>query len=279
MAGILYLVATPIGNLADITYRAIEILQTVDLIACEDTRHTQKLLQHYGIKTKTVSYHEHNEKQRAEELVAKLNDGVDVAIVSDAGSPAISDPGFRVVQQAIAANVRVVPIPGPSAMISALTASGLSTNEFFFVGFLPSGAEARREKLRELGALRTTLIFYEAPHRLGFLLKDAIEVLGDRHAVVARELTKIHEELKRGRLTELLDLFSADDKARGEFVVLIDGEPIANEIPESLTVAEVVDRLELEGLDHRSALKKAARQMGLSRAEAYRRLMVERARD
>lgn len=279
MPGTLYLVATPIGNLADITYRAIEILRTVHLIACEDTRHTQKLLQHYGIKTKTLSYHEHNERQRANELVEKLIEGLDVAIVSDAGTPAISDPGFRVVQQAIAANVRVVPIPGPSAMISALTASGLSTNQFFFAGFLPSGAEARREKLRELSALRTTLIFYEAPHRLGFLLKDGLEVLGDRHAVVARELTKIHEEVRRGRLSELLDLFPADDKARGEFVVLIDGEPVINGIRESETVAEVVDRLEQEGLDHRSALKKAARELGLSRAEAYRRLVVERGRD
>ena len=279
MQGTLYLVATPIGNLADITYRAIEILREVHLIACEDTRHTQKLLQHYGIKTKTLSYHEHNEKQRAKELVDKLNDGFDVAIVSDAGTPAISDPGFRVVQLAIAANVRVVPVPGPSALIAALTASGLSTNEFFFAGFLPSGAGARREKIRELSSLRVTLVLYEAPHRLPFLLQDALEFFDNRQAVVARELTKLHEEIRRGSLSELVKLFSSEEKARGEFVVLIDGQPVANVVSSSESVGDLVDRLESEGLDRRSALKKAAREMGLSRAEAYRRLVVERGGD
>jgi 16S rRNA (cytidine1402-2'-O)-methyltransferase len=275
MPGTLYLVATPIGNLADITHRALQILKDVDLIACEDTRHTHKLLQHYGINTKTVSYHEHNEQQRTAQLVDQLKQGNDIAVVSDAGTPSISDPGFRLVRAAIENDVRVVPVPGPSALISALIAAGLPTDEFFFAGFLPSRSNARRTRLNELRAVPGTLIFYEAPHRLATTLKDAYEILGEREAAVARELTKLYEEIKRGRLSELSSYFEDNDKARGEIVVLIDRNVLAepNDKTES-SIAALVDRFEQEGMDHRAALKKAARELGLSRAEAYRKLMA-----
>jgi len=275
MSGTLYLVATPIGNLADITHRALQILKDVDLIACEDTRHTQKLLQHYGINTKTVSYHEHNEQQRTAQLVDQLMQGSDIAVVSDAGTPSISDPGFRLVRAAIESDVPVVPVPGPSALISALIATGLPTDEFFFAGFLPSRSNARRTRLNELRAVPGTLIFYEAPHRLATTLRDAYEILGERDAAVARELTKFYEEIKRGRLSELSSYFEDNDKARGEIVVLIDRNVIAEATDKSeSSIAALVDRFEQEGMDHRAALKKAARELGLSRAEAYRKLLA-----
>ena len=207
MAGTLYLVATPIGNLEDITHRAVRLLGEVDLVACEDTRHTRKLLNHYGINTRTISYHEHNERERAVELLKSLKAGLDVALVSDAGTPAISDPGFRLARLAIENGVRVVPVPGASALITALVASGLPTDEFFFGGFLPARSGARRARLQELASISATLIFYEAPHRIAATLRDAHEILGEREAVVARELTKLHEEIARGRLSELAERF------------------------------------------------------------------------
>ena len=277
MPGTLYLVATPIGNLADITYRALQILRDVSLIACEDTRHTRKLLQHYGIDAKTVSYHEHNEQQRARELIALLREGSDIAVVSDAGTPAISDPGFRLVRAAIDNGISVVPVPGPSAMIAALVASGLPTDEFFFGGFLPARASARRVRLSELRAVPGTLIFYEAPHRLAASVQDAYEVLGEREAVVARELTKLHEEIRRGRLSELARHY-ANVEPRGEIVLLVD-RTVLDQVSTAATppqsVAQLVAQFEAEGLDRRAALKKAARELGLSRAEAYRRLTRE----
>jgi 16S rRNA (cytidine1402-2'-O)-methyltransferase len=276
MAGTLYLVATPIGNLADITHRALDILRNVSIIACEDTRHTRKLLQHYGLSTKTISYHEHNEQQRARELVQKLQEGNDIAVVSDAGTPSISDPGFRLVRAAIENDVLVVPVPGPSALISALIAAGLPTDEFFFGGFLPAKSNARRERLTELRSIPGTLVFYEAPHRLSETLKDALETLGEREAVVARELTKLHEEIKRGRLSELTKHY-ATEEPRGEIVLLID-RTVLEEAMTNESVADLVDQFERDGLDHRAALKKAARALGLSRAEAYRRLQTERGR-
>ena len=275
MPGTLYLVATPIGNLADITHRALQVLRDVDLIACEDTRHTHKLLQHYGITTKTISYHEHNEPQRAAQLIDSLQQGSDVAVVSDAGTPSISDPGFRLVRAAIENEIPVVPVPGPSALISALIAAGLPTDEFFFAGFLPSRSNARRTRLGELRAVPGTLIFYEAPHRLAATLKDAHEILGEREAVVARELTKLHEEIRRGLLSELSKQYE-NEEPRGEIVVLIDRNVIGATIQQSTSVATLVDRFEQDGLDHRAALKKAARELGLSRAEAYRKLIAER---
>jgi 16S rRNA (cytidine1402-2'-O)-methyltransferase len=281
MAGTLYLISTPIGNLEDITHRALRLLGEVDVIACEDTRHTQKLLSHYGIKTKTVSYHEHNERERAAELLKQLERGLDIAVVSDAGTPGISDPGFRLARIAIDSGVRVVPVPGASALITALVASGMPTDEFFFGGFLPARSGARRARLSEMRSIPATLIFYEGPHRIAATLKDARDMLGEREAVVARELTKMHEEIARGRLSELAERFSNSESARGEMVLIIDRTVIQTEGGtdggESLTsISALVTVLENEGLDHRAALKKAARQLGISRAEAYRRLVAER---
>jgi 16S rRNA (cytidine1402-2'-O)-methyltransferase len=283
MAGTLYVVATPIGNLEDMTYRAVRVLTEVDLVACEDTRHSHKLLNHYGIKTKTVSYHEHNERERAGELLASLKSGLDVAIVSDAGTPGISDPGFRVVRMALEEGLRVVPVPGPTALISALVASGLPSDEFFFGGFLPARTGARRTRFADLAAIPFTLVFYEAPHRIAASLKDAREILGEREAVVARELTKLHEEILRGRLSELAAQFSqAAQEPRGEMVLVIDRNVIVSaddETKSGFSVAATVAVLEAQGLDARSALKKSARQLGISRDEAYRRLTAERARE
>lgn len=276
MPGTLYLVATPIGNLADITHRALQVLRDVDLIACEDTRHTHKLLAHYGITTKTISYHEYNEQQRAAQLVEQVKQGANIAVVSDAGTPAVSDPGFRLVRAAIENDVPVVPVPGPSALIAALIAAGLPTDEFFFAGFLPARTNARRARLSELQTVPGTLIFYEAPHRLAATLRDAYETLGEREAVVARELTKVHEEIRRGRLSELSNHYESEEP-RGEIVVLIDRNVISAAQPQ-LGVAALVDQFEQAGLDQRAALKKAARELGLSRAEAYRKLISERAR-
>ena len=276
MPGTLYLVATPIGNLADITHRALQVLNDVDLIACEDTRHTHKLLNHYGINTKTISYHEHNEQQRAAELIDRLRQGTSIAVVSDAGTPSISDPGFRLVRAAIENEIVVVPVPGPSALIAALIAAGLPTDEFFFAGFLPSRTSARRTRLTELQSIPGTLIFYEAPHRLAATLADAYEILGEREAVVARELTKLHEEIRRGLLSKLAADYTEKTDIRGEIVVLIDRNVIGAAATSSVSVATLVDQFEQAGLDHRTALKKAARELGLSRAEAYRKLLSER---
>ncbi len=279
MAGTLYLVATPIGNLEDITHRAVRLLREVNVIACEDTRHTQKLLNHYGINTRTISYHEHNERERARELLKLLEAGSDVAIVSDAGTPGISDPGFQLARLAIESEVRVVPVPGPSALIAALIASGLPTDEFFFGGFLPARSGARRTRLAELRSITATLVFYEGPHRIAAALRDAHEILGEREAVVARELTKMHEEIARGRLSELAERFSSSESARGEMVLIIDRTVIKSELENTVSVvsiAALVMALEAEGLDHRAALKKAARELGVTRDEAYRRLVAER---
>ena len=274
--GTLYLVATPIGHLADITHRALQVLNDVDLIACEDTRHTHKLLNHYGITTKTISYHEHNEQQRATELIDRLKRGTNIALVSDAGTPSISDPGFRLVRAAIENDIPIVPIPGPSALITALIAAGLPTDEFFFAGFLPARANARRTRLSEVQSVPGTLIFYEAPHRLAETLKDAYEILGEREAVVARELTKLHEEIRRGRLSELTADYADRTDIRGEIVLLIDRNVIGAAATQTVSVATLVNQYEQDGLDHRAALKKAARELGLSRAEAYRKLLAER---
>ena len=278
MAGSLYIVSTPIGNLEDITQRALRVLAEVDLIACEDTRHSRKLLSHYGINTRTISYHEHNERERAAELLTRLQAGASIAVVSDAGTPGINDPGFRLVRLAIENDVRVVPLPGPSALIAALVSSGLPTGEFFFGGFLPAKANARRSRLAELRAVPATLIFYEAPHRIAATLQDAHEILGQRQAVVARELTKMHEEFGRGLLSELAEHYASPETARGEMVLIIDRTMIAGESVASVAVSitSLVARFEAEGLDQRAALKKAARELGVPRAEAYRRLVAER---
>ncbi len=276
MPGTLYLVATPIGNLKDISLRALDVLRSVDLIACEDTRHTRKLLTHFGISTKLVSYHEHNEKERAEELGHDLSTGKSVAIVSDAGTPGINDPGFRLVQKAIAIGSRVEPIPGAAALVTALVASGLPTDSFFFGGFLHARKSERRKRLEDLAGAPATLIFYEAPHRLGKSLADCAEILGDRAAVIARELTKLHEEFVRGSLSELAAKFS-DANIKGEIVLIIDRASESDTgtgRADSLT--ERIAKLEREGMDRKAALKKAARESGLSKSEAYRILQAEK---
>jgi 16S rRNA (cytidine1402-2'-O)-methyltransferase len=272
MAGTLYVVATPIGNLSDIALRAIETLRSVDLIACEDTRHTRKLLEHFGIKKSLISYHEHNETERATELIKRLQKGESIALVSDAGTPAISDPGYRIIKLAAESSIRVVPIPGPSALIAALSASGLPTDSFFFGGFLPPKAGERRRRLGELASIPGTLVFYEAPHRISRTLSDCLDVLGDRSATVARELTKVHEDIIRGSLSELISHFEAKPP-KGELVLLIDRES-ARTLPKDAqtTLAERVAELKSAGQEHRAALKQAAREFGLTRSEAYREL-------
>lgn len=281
MAGTLYLVATPIGNLEDITHRALRVLAEVDVIACEDTRRTGVLLNHYGIKTKMLSYHEHNEQARADHLGQMLTEGASIAVVSDAGTPGISDPGFRLVGVAVECGANVVPVPGATAFVAALIASGLPTDQFFFGGFLPARSLARRMRLEQVRALPSTLIFYETPHRVGAALADAREILGERQAVVARELTKLHEEIVRGRLSELAQRFPASEEtARGEMVIVIDRAVIGGDDgakDSTVDIAARVAALETEGIDQRAALKRVAREMGLSRSEAYRRLTASRA--
>lgn len=284
MPGTLFIVATPIGNLEDLTPRALRVLGEVDLIACEDTRHTRRLLNRFGIKTKTISYHEHNERERAEELGKLLEAGSNIAIVSDAGTPLISDPGFRIVSAAIKRGIQVIPIPGPAAFVAALIASGLPTDQFFFAGFLPARATARRAMLEELRAIPATLVFYEAPHRIAATLKDALNVLSNRTAVVARELTKLYEEIARGSLSELARRFSENAPARGEMVLIISGanqteiraDAKSEDAPARLWAR--VAELEREGLDSKAALKKAARELGLKRAEAYRLMVAQKER-
>src|SRR5271167_1917188 len=221
-AGTLYLVGTPIGNLEDITLRALKTLKDVDLIACEDTRQTLKLLNHYGVEKPTVSYHEHNELTRAAELVVHLESGDNIALVTDAGTPGVSDPGYRLVALAVRHHIPVVPIPGPSAFLSALVASGLPTDSFRFSGFLPAKAGARRTALEAILDSPLTQIFYEAPHRIAETLRDIVEILGpERHVVIAREVTKLHEEFLRGRAESLLEQLEQRGDIKGEITLLI----------------------------------------------------------
>ena len=289
----LYLVATPIGNLGDITLRALDILKRVDRIACEDTRQTQKLLNHFQIATPTVSCHQHNERQRAAELVEALKAGGRIALVSDAGMPGISDPGSWLAAEAIAAGVPVIPIPGANAALSALVASGLPTGEFVFLGFLPEKAGTRRSRLEALAdeagksESARTLIFYEAPHRILETLADLEAVWGPNLRVaVARELTKIHEEFLRGTVAEARRELAGRDRIRGEITLLVEALPqtrsqagllSASAAPEK--IAGRVARLQAEtGVDEKEALKRLARELGQSKSELYRELQRERAR-
>ena len=285
----LYLVATPIGNLGDITLRALDVLRRVDRIACEDTRQTQKLLNHFQIATPTVSCHQHNERQRTTELMEAMKAGGRIAIVSDAGMPGISDPGSWLVAEAIAAGVRVIPIPGANAALSALIASGLPTEEFHFIGFLPEKAGARRTRLEALAtetnkaASARTLLFYEAPHRILETLADLESVWGPAlRVVVARELTKIHEELLRGTVAEArLDLASRD-RVRGEICLLVEALPQPGGTASAGASAKIGDQVALiqteTGADEMEALKRLARERGVSKSELYRELQRERAR-
>jgi 16S rRNA (cytidine1402-2'-O)-methyltransferase len=276
----LYLVATPIGNLEDITLRALRVLKEVDLIACEDTRQTQKLLSHYGIQTRTVSYHEHNEMTKAAELIVDLESGAKIALVSDAGMPGISDPGFRLIALAIRHHVPVVPIPGASAFLAALVASGLPTDSFRFSGFLPAKSGQRRELLESVRESPRTQVFYEAPHRLLETLGDVVEVLGeDRHVVVAREVTKLHEEFLRGRAKDVLEQLKARGEVKGEITLLI-AKPESSELraaSSELSVAQRVKQImSKEKVDEKAALKKVAKERGIGKSEAYRELQRSR---
>ncbi len=281
----LYLVATPIGNLGDITLRALDTLRRADLIACEDTRQTQKLLNHFEIATPTTSCHQHNERQRAVEFVAAIQSGKVVAVVADAGLPGISDPGQVLAAAAIAAGLAVIPIPGANAALTALIASGLPTAEFTFLGFLPEKAGARRTRLEELAAAPRetpqTLVFYEAPHRIADTLSDLEAVWGPTQRIVlARELTKLHEEFLRGPVAEIRKDLAARDRIRGEFVLLIEVRALAADAPvqNEEKIATRVARLTAEGLDEKEALKRLARELGQSKSDLYRELQRERAK-
>ncbi|HEX8711894.1 MAG TPA: 16S rRNA (cytidine(1402)-2'-O)-methyltransferase [Terracidiphilus sp.] len=285
----LYLVATPIGNLGDITLRALDVLRSVDRIACEDTRQTQKLLNHFHIETPTVSCHEHNERQRAAELIEALRAGARIAVVSDAGMPGISDPGSLLVAEAIAAGVPVIPVPGANAGLSALIASGLPSGEFHFLGFLPERAGARRTRLEELAAevarwrAQRALIFYEAPHRLLDTLADLEAAWGaETRIVIARELTKLHEEFLRGTVAEVRRQLASRERIRGEIVLLVEALPPAAGVArakEATTVSARLARVQNEtGVDEKEALKRLARELGQSKSDLYRELQRERAR-
>ena len=274
MPGTLYVVATPIGNLEDMTYRAVRVLGEVDLIACEDTRQTHKLLQHYGIQKPTISYHEHNEAERAAELTARMLAGTSIALVTDAGMPLVSDPGYRLVRAAIECGVPVQPVPGASAVLTALAASGLPTDSFRFGGFLPSKPGQRAKLLESLAEEHATLIFYEAPHRILEALEAIEAALGARAVVVARELTKVHEEFLRGTAAEIRRALERRDAVKGEMTILI-GKATAP-APDDTPLDEAVDALMRGGTPRMDAIKQVARKRGLSKREVYEQLLRER---
>jgi 16S rRNA (cytidine1402-2'-O)-methyltransferase len=274
----LYVVATPIGNLEDITLRALRVLKEVDLIACEDTRQTRKLLDHYGIQTRMISYHEHNEMTRAAELIVNLEQGGRLALVSDAGMPSISDPGYRLITLAIRHHVPVIPVPGASAFVAALAASGLPTDSFKFNGFLPAKQGERRDELERVRDAPRTVIYYEAPHRILETLADVVAIMGgSRHVVIAREVTKLHEEFLRGRADEVLEKLRERGEVKGEITLLIGrpaeaGErkaPVRTRVRIRQRLEQVMDERKL---DEKAALKVVAKEMGVSRSEAYREL-------
>mgnify|MGYP000882973129 CR=1 FL=1 len=275
--GTLYIVGTPIGNLEDITQRALRTLREVAVIACEDTRETRKLLNHFQIDTPVTSYHEHNKRTAGPRLIERLLGGDDVALVTDAGMPAISDPGEDLVRSAIEAGIPVVPVPGPTAFVTALVASGLPTRRFVFEGFLPHKGRERREALERLKAEERTVILYEAPHRLRETLQDLRAALGDRRAVACRELTKLYEEYVRGMLSELIVHFEAHEP-RGEFVLILDGAspeaPEAEAGPaDARSLARAVAELEAQGMDRKAAMKEVAQRLGLRKRAVYQALL------
>lgn len=270
MPGTLYIVATPIGNLEDMTFRAVRVLKEADLIACEDTRQTRKLMEHYGIDRPTISYHEHNEAARAAELVTRMLEGARVALVSDAGMPLVSDPGYRVVKAAIESGVPVEPVPGASALVAALAASGLPTDEFHFGGFLPPKAGQRQRALEELAPERATLVFYEAPHRIVETLREIEKALGPRPVVVARELTKLHEEFLRGTAGEVAAVLEARGVVKGEITLLVGraAAPPPDETPLDEAVAECMRA----GMSRMDAIKAVAKRRGLAKRDVYDQL-------
>jgi 16S rRNA (cytidine1402-2'-O)-methyltransferase len=278
MFGTLYLVATPIGNLSDISERALQTLRTVDLIACEDTRHTRKLLNHYNISKKLASYHEHNEQARAEEFAKLLEQGKSIAVVSDAGTPAICDPALKLVRKAHEIGATVTAIPGAVAFVNALIVSGLPTDSIFFGGFLPSKKTERRKRLEQVKTIPATLVFYETPHRLAKSLVDCLEILGNRKSAVVREITKLHEEIVLENLEELAENFS-QIVVKGEIVLVFDRTEVQSpksKVKSQKSIGERVAEFENEGIERKLALKKAAKEFGLARSEAYRILQSEK---
>jgi 16S rRNA (cytidine1402-2'-O)-methyltransferase len=272
-SGTLYVVATPLGNLEDVTLRALRVLREVSLVACEDTRRTGGLLQAHGIATPTTSYFEHNERWKGERILGVLRAGRDVALVSDAGTPGISDPGYRLVRDARALGLPVVPVPGPSAAVAALSVSGLPTDRFLFVGFLPSRSGGRRRSLQELAAVRETLVFYESPVRVLAALADMQDVLGDREAFLCREATKRYEEYARGRLSELFARLQGRDPVKGEIVLVVSGAPAP--APAAEDAETLFARLVAAGRTRREAVKETARALGLPARDVYRRVLRE----
>lgn len=271
MSGILYLVATPIGNLEDITFRAIRILKEVDLIAAEDTRQTLKLLNHYEISKPLISYHRHNEEVKVEGLIQKLKEGKNIALVSDAGTPVISDPGEVIVKEAIKEQIKIIPIPGACALINALITSGLDTKEFSFYGFLSLNKKLRKEELEKIRRENKTSILYEAPHKLKTTLKDLEDLLEDRQIVIARELTKIHEEFLRGTISQILESYP---EPRGEHIILIEGNKLQQETEEEkaikeMTIEELYQYYEKQNFTKNEIIKKIAKDKGVSKNEIY----------
>lgn len=268
--GILYLCATPIGNLEDITFRALRILKTVDLIAAEDTRHTLKLLKYYDINTATTSYHKYNIKQKTSLLINKLNTGINIALVSDAGLPGISDPGSELVKEAIKEDIQVIPIPGPSALTTALVASGLNTDAFYYCGFIPVKSGSRKKYFESLENIKDTLIFYEAPHRLVDSLKDMLVIFGDRTICVARELTKKFEEFYRGSISEVISYYESKG-VKGEITLLISGkQDIDTQKIEMNKLVENVENLVLKGIPKKNAIKQVAGAYNIPKRELYK---------
>ena len=276
MVGTLYVVATPIGNLEDITLRALRVLKEVDVIAAEDTRHTQILLNHYGIRTPLTSYHEHNEKTKARQLMSRLERGEQIALVSDAGTPAISDPGYRLAVEAIRGRIPVIPIPGASALTAVLSAGGLPTDRFVFDGFLPAKKQERRARLRALSSETGTLVIYEAPHRLTETLNDLVEILGDRETVLAREVSKVHEEFLRGRLTEVAKQI-AGREIKGELTLLIGGSRGQSEVSQE-QIEEEIRKLKDDGLRVKEIAEILGEKYGYSKKEIYRLALAQSGR-
>lgn len=265
----LYIVSTPIGNLEDITQRAIRVLKEVSIIAAEDTRHTQKLLNHYQIETHQTSYHDHNKEEKAELLISKLKEGKDAALVCDAGTPGVSDPGYYLIKRAIEENIKVVPVPGVSAVIAGLSVSGLPTDRFVFEGFIPQKRNARIEHLKKLEKEERTIILYEAPHRFIKTLKDIHDILGNRRMAVARELTKIHEEIVRGTVEEIIKAFEGK-KIRGEVTIILEGAK--REAEQKIEgIKEAIQRIiNEEGVSRSEAARRVAIRLGISKKEAYK---------
>lgn len=276
MSGMLYIVATPLGNLEDLSPRAVRLLKEVDLIACEDTRHTRKLLNHFDIHTPMTSYHEHNEETRSRELVELLEEGKRIALVSDAGTPLVSDPGYRLVRSCREQGISVFTIPGPAAAVAALSISGLPTDRFFFAGFLPRRSGAQKAELKEMAGYRASIVFYVSPHGLQTTLTNIREILGNRQAFLVREMTKIHETAYTGTLEEIAAAIEAEPP-RGEYTLVVEGQRQREpQGPRPDVVSYVFGLMHRHGLTQKEAIKRAAQDLGLPRREVYDEVVSQR---